>query len=118
MGGTRAPRARGSSAAQSALLYGYALWGGIKELGTAWAVPLLAAVVPVAVRSERTRQLIPLAAASALLLGVLNAGARVWLAPALGVFPVMVFRERGLAGQLRPTAAFTGFLAVSGCPRS
>ena len=34
--------------AQSALLYGYALWGGIKEMGTAWALPLLAALVPAA----------------------------------------------------------------------
>ena len=75
---------RRSSAAQSALLYGYALWGGIKELGTAWALPVLAALVPLAARSERLRHLMPLAAVSALLLGVLNAGALVWLAPALG----------------------------------
>ena len=30
--------------AQAALLYGYALWGGIKELGSAWALPVLAAL--------------------------------------------------------------------------
>src|SRR5439155_6122895 len=70
-------------AAQSALLYGYALWGGIKELGTAWALPLLVALVPAAVRAERLRQLLPLAAVTALLLGVLNLGAAVWVAPAL-----------------------------------
>ena len=52
--------------AQSALLYGYALWGGIKEMGTAWALPVLAALVPLAARSERLRHLMPLAAVSAL----------------------------------------------------
>ena len=83
--------------AQSALLFGYALWGGIKELGTAWALPVLAALVPLAARSVQLRHLIPLAAVSALLLGVLNAGAIVWLAPALGMCLVLVVRERGLA---------------------
>ena len=81
-------------AAQSALLYGYALWGGIKELGTAWAVPLLAAVVPLAVRSERLRQLLPLAVVTALLFGVLNAGALPWVAPALLFAAVAIFRRQ------------------------
>ena len=102
--------------AQSALLYGYALWGGIKEMGTAWALPVLAALVPAAVRSERARELIPLAAVSALLLGVLNAGALVWLAPALGVALVMLLRERGLRGTLSPVGAFTGFLVLFALP--
>ena len=102
--------------AQSALLYGYALWGGIKEMGTAWALPVLAALVPLAARSDRLRQLMPLAAVSALLLGVLNAGALVWLAPALGACLVLVVREHGLRGAVRPTAAFVGFLVAFGLP--
>jgi hypothetical protein len=102
--------------AQSALLYGYALWGGIKEIGTAWALPVLAALVPLAARSERLRHLLPLAALSALLLGVLNAGALVWLAPALGTCLVLVVRRRGLRGAVRPTAAFIGFLAAFALP--
>jgi hypothetical protein len=103
-------------AAQSALLYGYALWGGIKELGTAWAVPLLAAVVPPAIRAERLRHLIPLAAVSALLLGVLNVGAAVWLAPALAFALVAMLRARGLRHALRAVAAFAAFLAVLAFP--
>jgi hypothetical protein len=103
-------------AAQSALLYGYALWGGIKELGTAWALPLVAALVPPAVRAERVRQLIPLAAVSALLFGVLNVGAAVWLAPALAFALVVIVRERGLRGAVRPVTAFTAFLAVLAFP--
>ncbi len=58
----------------------------------------------------------PLAAVSALLLGVLNAGALVWLAPALGACLVLVVRERGLRGAVRPTAAFVGFLAAFALP--
>jgi hypothetical protein len=103
-------------AAQSALLYGYALWGGIKELGTAWAVPLLVALVPAAVRAERLRQLLPLAAVTALLLGVLNLGAAVWIAPALLFAIVAVLRERGPAGALRISAAFAGFVVVLALP--
>jgi hypothetical protein len=103
-------------AAQSALLYGYALWGGIKELGTAWAVPLLAAVVPPTVRAERLRHLIPLATVTALLLGVLNLGAAVWIAPALLFAIVAILRVRGLRGTLRAGAAFAAFLAVLALP--
>ena len=104
-------------AAQSALLYGYALWGGIKELGTAWAVPLLVALVVPAVRSERLRALIPLAAVTALLLGVLNAGAVAWLVPALAFALVAIFRARGLQGALRAGGAFVGFTALLSLPR-
>src|SRR5262249_39251752 len=48
-------------AAQTALLYGYALWGGIQEIATAWAVPLVAALVPTTFRAQaRTRGLLQL----------------------------------------------------------
>jgi hypothetical protein len=103
-------------AAQAALLYGYALWGGIKELGTTWAVPLLAALVPHAVRGTRLRNLIPLATVSALLIGVLNVGAAVWIAPALLVTAVLIFRDRGFVDTLRAAGAFCGFLAVLSLP--
>lgn len=103
-------------AAQSALLYGYALWGGIKELGTAWAVPLLAALVPSTARGKGYRSLLPLAVATALLLGVLSVGAAVWLAPALVLALVAVLRERGREGALRATAAFAAFTAVLALP--
>ena len=36
---------------QAALLYGYALWGGVKELATAVIVVLVAALVPIALRT-------------------------------------------------------------------
>ena len=103
-------------AAQSALLYGYALWGGIKELGTAWALPLLVALVPAAIRVQKPLALLPLAAVTAVLFGVLNLGALVWIAPALGCALVMMVRERGVHGTLRPAGTFVGMVAVLSLP--
>ncbi len=113
------PRLRAGAvfvAGQSGLLYGYALWGGIKELGSAWALPLVAALVPGAVRAERVRHLLPLAAATALLLGVLNVGAGPWIAPALAFALVAIVHRRGVRGAVRPVAGFVAFLAVLAIP--
>jgi len=103
-------------AAQSALLYGYALWGGVKELGTAWALPLIAALVPAAIRAERPRALLPLAVVTALLFAVLNLGAVVWLAPGLGYALVLIVRQRGVRGALVPAGFFAGFVALLALP--
>jgi hypothetical protein len=71
-------------AAQPALLYGYALWGGIKELTAAWLVALGVALVSqlLAERPGRGRQLLPLAVAAGALATVLSVGAVAWIAPA------------------------------------
>src|SRR5439155_15133942 len=78
--------------------------------------PLLAALVPSAVRAQRLRHLIPLAAVTALLLGVLNLGAVVWVAPALLFAVVAILRDRGLRGALRAGGAFAAFLVVLALP--
>src|SRR5205823_7355620 len=53
-------------AAQSALLFGYALWGGIKELAGAGLLALIGALVPWTVDPRRRpRAAIPLASACA-----------------------------------------------------
>ena len=71
-------------AAQPALLYGYALWGGVKEVLAAGLVVCLAALVPPLLRSGvRVRQLLPAAVVSAAVIGSLSAGGVVWLLPAL-----------------------------------
>ncbi|HEX5307677.1 MAG TPA: hypothetical protein VFW38_01205 [Solirubrobacteraceae bacterium] len=72
-------------AAQPALLYGYSLWGGIKELtaafllalGVALAAPLLTQAPP------RPRRLLPLAVAAGALIVTLGPGAAGWIVPAL-----------------------------------
>ena len=77
------PLARAGMAAlgaQPALLYGYAQWGGIKELAAAALLPLIAVH---AARLEPGRRTIPAAVAVAALLGVLSVGAMVLAAVAL-----------------------------------
>lgn len=79
-------------AAASALLYGYALWGGIKELAAAALLPLPAALV-------RERLGLPLAFAAAAMVGVLSlGGGAVWLVPLLVAgLPLAIRAFRGAA---------------------
>jgi hypothetical protein len=71
-------------AAQPALLYGYALWGGIKELTSAWMVALGAALVVPLIRERpaRGRELLGLAVAAGALATTLSVGAAGWMFPA------------------------------------
>jgi hypothetical protein len=72
-------------AAQPALLYGYSLWGGIKELTAAFllvlGVVLLARVI--VRRPDSSRGLLPLAVVAAALILTLGTGAGAWIVPAL-----------------------------------
>jgi hypothetical protein len=81
-------------AAQPALLFGYYLWGGVKEIAAALLLALLAALLPIAAGERWSwRAGIPVALAVAATLGVLTAaGAALWLLPmlALGAFVVAV----------------------------
>jgi hypothetical protein len=77
-------------ASQPALLYGFAMWGGVKELYAAATLALVAATLPLARRGTRT-MLAPATAAAALVLA-LSLGAVVWLVPA-GI-AVVVARRR------------------------
>lgn len=83
-------RARATAAffaAQPALLYGFALWGGVKELAAAPLIALVAVLAGDVFRSEvANRSLLPLAVAGAALLSVLSVGGAIWLLlPALAV---------------------------------
>jgi hypothetical protein len=71
-------------AAQAAALYGYTLWGGVKEAAAAWLVALTAALAADAAREARVgRALLPVTVAFAAGLSALSAGAVIWLAPSL-----------------------------------
>jgi hypothetical protein len=72
-------------AAQPALLYGYSLWGGIKELTASFLLVLGAALLAGAARERpvRPRSLLPLAVVAAALIDTLGAGAAAWVLPAL-----------------------------------
>lgn len=103
-------------AAQPALLYGFSLWGGIKELAAAALLPASAALALVAVRRRSIRVLIPLGAVSAALLGVLSLGGVVWLAPLLLGALALLLRLLGTALALRSAAVFVAATLVLALP--
>jgi hypothetical protein len=93
--------------AQSALFFGFALWGGIKELATAMLVVLIIALVPGTLdSSQRFRSVLPLAAVSVALLGVVSGGGAAWLAPPLTFTLLLSLRSVGLLPTLRTSVAF------------
>jgi hypothetical protein len=81
--------------AQAALLYGYALWGGVKELAAATLVALVATLTgPLFARRPRPLSFVPLAVAAAALVGVMSIGAAAWLVPVLVVAGAATMRRR------------------------
>jgi hypothetical protein len=72
-------------AGQPALLYGYSLWGGIKELTSAWLLALGAALLAPLLRTrpERGRQLLGVGVAAGALATTLSVGAAAWMLPAV-----------------------------------
>ncbi len=102
-------------AAQPALLYGYSLWTGVKEMASAGIIMLVAALTPfVLERGVRVRNLLPLATATAALIGVLNFVGVVWVAPILGVALVaaVVLRHRAFALLALTFVALVGILTT------
>jgi hypothetical protein len=103
-------------AAQPALLVGYSLWGGIKELATAALIPAAVASVPVALRGASPRAVIPLAVLSGALVGILSVGGVVWLAPLLAGTTILLVERRGLGETTRRAAVFVAAFAVCAAP--
>jgi hypothetical protein len=80
--------------AQSALLVGYVLWGGIKEIEAAALIALAAALTPpLFERESRPASAAPLALTAAALLAVLSLGGASWLLPVLLVPLVVLWRR-------------------------
>ena len=104
-------------AAQPALLFGYALWGGVKELGAAVFVALAAALAPAVVRADALRrEAVVLALAAGALVGVLSLGGLVWLGPMLLVLAVLAVRSLGRHGAALQALAFAATVAVFSVP--
>jgi hypothetical protein len=80
-------------ASQPAILFGYTVWGGVKELAAAWLVALLAALLVPALRAPSLRTLVPPALVTAATLGVLSYAGGVWLAPLLIPAAVVLVRR-------------------------
>jgi hypothetical protein len=98
--------------AQAALVYGYGLWGGVKELFTAATVSTLAALVPITLRQTRLRAVLPIAAASAAVLSALSLGGAVWLALPLAAATILLTRQGGVRRTVRTALAFVAATAL------
>jgi hypothetical protein len=120
-------------AAQPALLYGYAMWGGVKEVAAAALIALAAALAPAVVRASDIhptrvgsksdassdgaggspfRDVFPLALAAAALVGVLSPGGVIWLLPMLLALGVLAWRRFGPPAAALRAALFTGLLVA------
>ncbi len=108
--------------AQPALLYGYYLWGGIKEVAAAALIATGAALLARALAGGLAiRPLLAAALPAAALAGVLSAAGLVWLAPAAALVAALGLRSLGpravairLAGLLAATAALALPVAIAG----
>ena len=103
-------------AAQPALLFGYSLWGGLKEVASAAILILVAALTPpVLAPGVRARNALPLAMATAAFVGVLSFFGAVWIAPMLVPALIAGLWLRGRA-FVSITAAFIAFAAILSVP--
>ena len=104
-------------AAQPALLYGYAMWGGVKELGAAVFVALAAALAPAVVgpRAE-ARDSVALGLVGGALVGVLSIGGLVWLGPMLIGLALVATRALGIRVAGRQGLAFLVVLGLCALP--
>ena len=85
-------------AAQPALLYGYYLWGGIKEVAGAMLIAAFAVAAPLALAGERrVRALIPVGVVLWGMIAALSPGGLVWVGPGV----VLAVGLWALLGALR-----------------
>lgn len=104
-------------AAQPALLFGYALWGGIKEVAAAAFVALAVALAMGAVRRGATRaDAVLLSIPAAALVGVLSFGGLVWLGPMLLALAAIAWRRLGSRAALSQALGFALPLLVLSLP--
>ena len=105
-------------AGAAALLFGYYLWGGIKEVGVIALLALGAALLPVALEGWRDWRLaVPLAVTAAAVIGMLTVGGGgVWIAPMLAIGFVVLLVTEGLARAVRGAGAFAAALAALTVP--
>jgi hypothetical protein len=107
----------GFVAAQSALLYAYALWGGVKEIVSAALLALTAALTSPLLRPQTpARGTLPIAVASAAVLDTLSVGGSVWLAPTLLSALAIVALAHELARTIRRAVVYVAFTLTLAIP--
>jgi hypothetical protein len=107
-------------AAQPALLYGYGVWSGIKELTSAALIALFAAQLAVvaqlpkdASRRRAIAMVLPLSVTIAAELDAVSAGGFAWLAPALAAAAVIAIRVDLHAFAVRATSLIASSIVLS-----
>ncbi len=104
-------------AAQPALLYGYYLWGGIKEMTAAALIATTAGISGQAIRDpRRVGPVLALAISGGAMVGVLSGGGAIWIVPPLVAVLVatVIALERRLA--LRRVVGYVVAVAVLSVP--
>ena len=96
----------GFIAAQAALLFGFAMWGGTKELTAAWLIPLAATLLPVTARATGWRAQLPLAVTTAAAVTALSFGGLAWLGFPFAVTLALLGRSDGFWIAAKRAAAF------------
>ncbi len=118
-GAVAGPRARAAVAfvaAQPALLYGYYLWGGIKEVAAIALIATAAALLITVARGGPVRRVIPAAVAIGALAGVLSIGGLVWVGPALAAAGFVCVRRLGWPATTRRAALLAIVVGVAVVP--
>jgi hypothetical protein len=104
-------------AAQSALLFGYYLWGGVKEVAAAALIASATGLIANAVgRAFSATALVPVAIVGAALIGVLSGGGILWLVPPLGLAFVLATLRLTLAGALGRAVLLAASIAAFSVP--
>lgn len=104
-------------AAQAALLFGYSLWGGIKEVAVALALATLAALAPFAARRDGGwRAVVPAAFASAAFLALLGTRGAVFALPILALVAAGLWWAEGLRALLARAWPLLVLVLVLGAP--
>ena len=100
---------------QAALMYGYAAWGGVKELFLPGVVLFAACLVPRLREGGPARQVIPLAAASAAVISGLSVGGGIWIVPVVVAGLALLLLNRPFDEVLRTVGVYVlaaGVLAI------
>lgn len=104
-------------ATAAALLYGYYLWGGIKEMAAAMLVAAFAASAPLAFEGpRRVRAAIPALVVTWAVLAALSAGGLVWLLPggAIALLLLALAGNASLPSRRALARAAVAFALVAG----
>jgi hypothetical protein len=103
-------------AAQPALLFGYSLVGGMKEVASAWIVALAVALIPSVLAESHDRSVLPLALATGAALAIMSFGGTIWFLPVLLAALALLFVARGREVALRKVAWFAAFAVALSLP--